>query len=101
MLLAVITVSYTIGSMALPQNEAGLRHYLDTIMRTDERVIAKNIGLKTSNDLALVSRGRSIKCVLCDLYYVSNSIANRLADGCPCMLVLWHTVSSGSAFCLV
>ena len=77
MLLAVITVSYTIGSMALPQNEAGLRHYLDTIMRTDERVIAKNIGLKTSNDLALVSRGRSIKCVLCDLYYVSNSIANR------------------------
>ena len=55
MLLAVITVSYTIGSMALPQNEAGLRHYLDTITRTDERVIAKNICLKTSNDLALVS----------------------------------------------
>ena len=101
MLLAVITVSYTIGSMALPQNEAGLSHYLDAIIRTDERVIAKNIGRKTSNDLALVSRGRSIKCVLCDLYYVSNSIANRLADGCPCMLVLWHTVSSGSAFCLV
>ena len=72
--------------MALPQNEAGLRHYLDTIIRTDERVIAKNIGLKTSNDLALVSLGRSIKCVLCDLYYVSNSIAKRLADGCPCML---------------
>ena len=24
--------------LALPQNEAGLRHYLDTIMRTDERV---------------------------------------------------------------
>ena len=49
----------------------GLHHYLDTIPRTDERVIAKNIGLKTSNDLALVSRGISIKCVLCDLYYVS------------------------------
>jgi hypothetical protein len=100
-LLAVITVSYTIGSVALPQDEAGLRHYLDTIMRTDERVLAKNIGLKTSNDLALVSRGRSIKCVLCDLYYVINSMANRLADGCPCMLVHWHTVSIGSAFCLV
>ena len=44
--------------------------------------MATNIGLKTSNDLALVSRGRSIKCVLYDLYYVSNSIAKRLADGC-------------------
>ena len=64
-------------------------------------MIATNIGLKTSNDLAFVSRGRSIKCVLCDLFYASNSIAKRLADGCPCMLVLWHTVSSGSAFCLV
>ena len=87
--------------MALPQNEACLRHYIDTLMRTDERMIATNIRLKTSNDLALVSRGRSIKCVLCDLYYVSHSIAKRLADGCPCMLVLWHTVSSDSAFCLV
>ena len=87
--------------MALPQNEAGLRHYLDTLMRTDERVIATNIGLKTTNDLALVSRGRSNKCVLCDLYYASNSIAKRLADGCPCVLVLWHTVSSGNASCLV
>ena len=87
--------------MALPKHEAGLRQYLDTIMRTDERVFATNMGLKTSNDRVLVSRGRSIKCVLCDLYYVSNSIAKRLADGCPCMLVLWHTVSSGSAFCLV
>ena len=95
-------MSYTIGSMALPQNEAGLRHYLDTIIiRIDERVITTHIGLKTSNDLVLVSRGRSIKCVLCDLYYVSNGIAKRLADGCPCMLVLWHTVSSGSAFFLV
>jgi hypothetical protein len=64
-------VSYTIGYMALPQNEACLRHYLDTLMCTDERVIATNIRLKTSNDLSLVSRGRSIKCVLCDLYYVS------------------------------
>ena len=64
-------MSYTIGYMALPQNEVCLRHYLDTLMRTDERVIATNIRLKTSNDLALVSRGRSIKCVLCDLYYVS------------------------------
>jgi hypothetical protein len=73
--------------MALPQNEACLRHYLDTLMRTDERVIATNIRLKTSNDLALVSRGRSIKCVLCDLYYVSYIIAQRLAGGCPCMLV--------------
>ena len=45
------------------------------------------IGLKTSNDLALVSRGISIKCVLCDLYYVSYIIAERLAGGCPCMLV--------------
>ena len=70
-------------------------------MRTDECVIATNIGLKTSNDLAHVSRGRSIKCVVCDVYYVSNSIAKRLADDCPCMLDLWHTVSSGSAFCLV
>ena len=61
--------------------------YLDTILRTDERVIATNIGLKTSNDLALVSRGRSIKCVLCNAYYVSYSIIKRLADGCPCMLV--------------
>ena len=94
-------MSYTIGYMALSQNEACLRHYLDTLMCTDERVIATNIRLKTSNDLALVSRGRPIKCVLCDLYYVSNSIAKRLADGCPCMLVLWHTVSSGSSFCLV
>ena len=34
---AFITVSYTIGSMALPQHEVGLRHYLDTILRTDER----------------------------------------------------------------
>ena len=62
--------------------------YLDTIiLRTDERVIATNIGLKTSNDLALVSRGRSIKCVVCNVYYVSYSIIKRLADGCPCMLV--------------
>ena len=76
-------------------------NYLDTILRTDERVIATNIGLKTSNDLALVSRGRSIKCVLCNVYYVSYSIAKRLADGCSCMLVPKHTVSSGSAFCLV
>ena len=92
---------YTIGSMPLPQNEAGLRHYLDTIMRTDDRVIATNIGLKTSNDLAYVSRGRSNKCVLYVLYYLSNSVAKRLADDCPCMLVLWHTASSGIAFCLV
>ena len=70
-------------------------------MRTDERMVATNIGLKTANDLALVSRGKPIKCVLCDLYNASNDIAKRLADGCPCMLVLWHTVSSGSAFCLV
>ena len=70
-------------------------------MRTDRRVIATNVGLKTSNDLAHVSRGRSVKCVLCDLYYVSNSIAKRLADDCPCVLVFWRTVSSGSAFCLV
>ena len=34
----------------------GLHHYLDTIPRTDERVIAINNGLKRSNDLALVSR---------------------------------------------
>ena len=67
---ALITASYTIGSMALPQNEAGLRRYLDTILRADERVIPTNIGLKTSNVLALVSRGRASKCVLCDLYYV-------------------------------
>ena len=59
--------------------------YLDTILRTDERVIATNIGLKTSNDLALVSRGS--ECVLCNVYYVSYSIIKRLADGCPCMLV--------------
>ena len=45
----------------------GLHHYLDTTPRTGERVIAINIGLKTSNDLALVSRGISIKCVLCYL----------------------------------
>ena len=65
-------------------------------------MIATNIGLKTSNDLALVSRGRPIKYVLCGgLHYVSNSIAKHLADFCPSMLVLWHTVSSGSAFCLV
>ena len=38
----------------------GLHHYLDTIQRTVVRVIATNFGLKTSNDLALVSRGRSI-----------------------------------------
>ena len=62
-------------------------NYLDTILSTDERVIATNIGLKTSNDLALVSRGRSIKCVLCNAYYVSYSIIKRLADGCPCMVV--------------
>ena len=65
----------------------GLHHYLDTIPRTDERVIAINNGLKRSNDLALVSRGISIKCVLCDLYYVSYIIAERLAGGCPCILV--------------
>ena len=41
----------------------GLHRYLDTIPRTDERVIAINNGLKRSNDLALVSRGISIKCV--------------------------------------
>ena len=93
-------MSYTIGSMELPLNEAGLRHYLDTILRADESVIPTNNGLKTSNDVAFVSRGRSIKCVLCDLYYVSTSIAKRLVDDCPCMLVPWHTVSSGSAFCL-
>ena len=51
-------------------------------------MIATNIVHKTSNDLALVSRGRPIKCVLCGLHYVSNIIAKRLADGCPCMLVL-------------
>ena len=78
-----------------------VRHYLDTILRADESLIATNIGLKTSNDLALVSRVRSIKCVICDLYYVSNSIAKLLADDCPCILVPWHTVSNGSAFCLV
>ena len=70
----------------------GLHHYLDTIPRTsrnilDERVIAINNGLKRSNDLALVSRGISIKCVLCDLYYVSYIIAERLAGGCSCILV--------------
>ena len=80
-------MSYTIDSMALSQNEAGLRHYLDKILSADERVIAKNIGLKTSSDLALVPRGRSIKCVLCDLYDVSYSIAKCLADGCTWMLV--------------
>ena len=73
--------------MALPQNEAGLRHYLDTILRTDECVIATNIGLKTWNDLALVPQGRSTKRVLCDLYDVSYSIAKRLADGCRCILI--------------
>ena len=78
-----------------------VRHYLGRILRADERVIATNIGLKTSNDLPFDSRGRSIKCVLCDLYYVGNSIAKRLADDCPCMLFPWHTVSSGSAFCLM
>ena len=41
----------------------GLHHYLDTITRTDKRVIAINIGLKRSSDLALVSRRISIKCV--------------------------------------
>ena len=56
--VAFITVSYTIGSMALPQNEAGLRHYIDAILQTDERVVATHIGLKTSNDLALVSEER-------------------------------------------
>ena len=61
--------------------------YLDTILRTDERVIATNVGLKTSDDLALVSRGKSIKCVLCNVYYVSYTIIKCLADGCPCMLV--------------
>ena len=65
----------------------GLHHYLDTIPRTDKRVIATNIGLKRSNDLALVSRGISIKCVLCDLCYVSYIIAERLAGGCPSILV--------------
>ena len=94
-------LSYTIGSMELPQNETGLRHYIDTILRADERVFATNNDLKTSNDLPLVSRRRSIKCVLCDLYYMSISIAKRLADDCSCMLVPWHTVSSGSAFCFV
>ena len=58
-----------------------LLDYLDTILRTDERVIAINIGLKTSNDLAHLSRGRSIKCVLCNVYYVSYSIIMLLADG--------------------
>ena len=96
-----LSLSYTIGSTVLPQNEAGLRHYLGTILRADESLISTNIGLKTSNDLAFVSRGRSIKCVLCDLYYVSNSIAKRLAEGCPCMLVPYRTVSSGSSFCFV
>ena len=62
-------------------------NYLDTILRTGERVIATNVGLKTSDDLALVSRGKSIKCVLCNVYYVSYSIIKCLADGCPCMLV--------------
>ena len=61
--------------------------YLDTILRTDERVIATNIGLKTSDDLTLVSRVKSIKCILCNVYYVSYSIIKCLADGCPCMLV--------------
>ena len=74
-------MSNTIGSTALPQNEAGLRLYLGTILRADESLISTNIGLKTSNDLAFVSRRISIKCV--DLYYVSNSIAKRLADDCP------------------
>ena len=62
-------------------------HYLDTILRTDERVIATNVGLETSDDLALVSRGKSIKCVLCNVYYVSYSIIKCLADGCSCILV--------------
>ena len=31
-----------------------LRHYIHTFLRTDERVIPTNIGLKTSNDIALV-----------------------------------------------
>ena len=62
-------------------------NYLDTILRTGERVIATNVGLKTSDDLALVSRGKSIKFVLCNVYYVSYSIIKCMADGCPCMLV--------------
>ena len=57
----------TIGCISLPQNEAGVPQYLDTILRANESVIATNIGLKTSNDLARVSRGRSIKCVLYDI----------------------------------
>ena len=61
--------------------------YLETILRTDERVIATNIGLKTSNDLAVVSRGSSIKSELCNVNYVSYSIIKRLANGCPCVLV--------------
>ena len=76
--------------MQLPLNEAGLRHYLDTILGADESVFATNNGLKTSNDVAFVLRGRSIKCVLCDLCYVSITIAKRLADDYPCILVPWH-----------
>ena len=55
---AFISESYTIGSMALPQNEAGLRHYIDTILQTDESVVATSNGFKTSNHLPLVSEGR-------------------------------------------
>ena len=48
----------------------GLHQYLDIILRTDERVVATIICLKTSTDPALVSRGRSIKCALLDVIYI-------------------------------
>ena len=39
--------------------EAGLRYYLDTNLRAEKRVIATNIGLKSSNDLDTSFRSKA------------------------------------------
>ena len=59
-------MSYATESMAMSQNEAGPRDYLETILCTEYCVIAINIGLKTSKDLYTCFRRKTNQnvCVL-------------------------------------
>ena len=60
-------------------------------------MIAINIGLKISIDLYTFFRRKKNKLCTSELY----TTGKCLAEGYLCMLLPVHTVSSGSAFCLV
>ena len=84
-----LSLLHPIDSMAMPQTEAGRRHYLAIYLRAEYCVIAITIGIKTSNDLYTCFRSKKNNCVL-----VTYTTRKRLAYGCLCMLIPKHTVSS-------